>query len=150
MITLNTQGIMEVLHKQITKFFEAEPVLLELTQDIQNSNDNEASQTLHYSNPHYWVKVMDCSFESYVRPVILCEVIYFLKKEYMDAEVEVNVDIDLSPEAEQRISISASISFNDQVELERGELNNLIDLALQLKDREWFEELTNRFNAISA
>lgn len=149
MITLNTQGIKEVLHKQITKFFEAEPVLLELTQDIQN-NDAEAGQTLHFSNPHYWVKVMDCSFESYVRPVILCEVIYFLKKEFMDAEVEVNVDIDLSAPADERITISAAISFNDQVELERTELNNLIDLALQLKDREWFEELSSRYNAISA
>ncbi len=149
MITLNTQGIKEVLHKQITKFFEAEPVLLELTQDIQN-NDAEAGQTLHFSNPHYWVKVMDCSFESYVRPVILCEVIYFLKKEYMDAEVEVNVDIDLSAPADERIAISATISFNDQVELERTELNNLIDLALQLKDKEWFEELSSRYNAISA
>ncbi|WP_172197955.1 MULTISPECIES: IDEAL domain-containing protein [Saccharibacillus] len=150
MIMLNTKGIMEVLHKQIAKFFEAEPVLLELTQDVQNGSSEEAGQTLHFSNPHYWVKVMDCSFESYVRPVILCEVIYFLKKEYMDAEVEVNVDIDLSANAEERITISASISFNDQVELERGELNNLIDLALQLKDKEWFEELSNRYNAISA
>ncbi|GGN99814.1 IDEAL domain-containing protein [Saccharibacillus kuerlensis] len=150
MIKLNTQGIMEILNKQITRFFEAEPVLLELTRDIQNGQDMEAGQTLHFSNPHYWVKVMDCSFESYVRPVILCEVIYFLKKEYMDADVEVNVDFDLSENAEERITISANITFNDQVELERGELNNLIDLALQLKDREWFEELTNRYNGITA
>ncbi|NGZ77375.1 IDEAL domain-containing protein [Saccharibacillus alkalitolerans] len=150
MITLNTQGIMEVLHKQITKFFEAEPVLLELTQDVPNADNTEAGQTLHFSNSHYWVKVMDCSFESYVRPVILCEVIYFLKKEYMDAEVEVNVDIDLSKAPEERITISANVSFNDQVELERHELNNLIDLALQLKDKEWFEELTSRYNGITA
>lgn len=150
MIMLNTKGITEVLHKQIAKFFEAEPVLLELTQDIHTNQGEQAGQTLHFSNPHYWVKVMDCSFESYVRPVILCEVIYFLKKEFMDAEVEVNVDIDLSADAEERIQISACISFNDQVELERSELNNLIDLALQLKDKEWFEELSNRYNAISA
>ncbi|MDO3411405.1 IDEAL domain-containing protein [Saccharibacillus sp. CPCC 101409] len=150
MITLNTQRITEVLRKQIANFFEAEPVLLELTQDIYNGHDAADERMLHFSNPHYWVKVMDCAFESYVRPVILCEVIYFLKKEYMDAEVEVNVDIDLSPDAQERISITASISFNDQVELERSELNNLIDLALQLKDKAWFEELSCRYNAISA
>lgn len=151
MIKLTTEEIVNIAKKQISGIFKMEPVELRFTHQFQGETDLLTDGALRLNNKHYWAKVMECEFEDHVRPVLLCEVLYFIRNEYMESDVNLEFVYDVSEEAEAvQAEVSAEVKFNDTPELEREQISELIDLALALNDKQWFEELTGKYKQLSA
>ncbi|MDO7905118.1 IDEAL domain-containing protein [Paenibacillus sp. JX-17] len=146
MMMLKNEQIVEVVKKQIAKVLKKTPIELTFTNDFGRSQTAAADQKLHLTNEHYSAKIMNCVFDTHIRPVLMCEVIYFLKCEYMDGEVELHLEYEPRHDAQQQPDASVYVSFDDKTELGREELDALIDMALATNDKKWFEELTSKIN----
>ncbi|MFB5675513.1 IDEAL domain-containing protein [Paenibacillus terreus] len=149
MITLDTSEIIEITKKQMGKVMNLYPVELKFTDDFGRERP-AADHKFSLTNQHYSAKVMDCILENEVRPVLMCEIIYFLKCEYIDGVIDLRLDYDFRKGSEHNPMAAAVISFDDDVELEREELADLIDLALQMNDKLWFEELSQKYMELQA
>jgi hypothetical protein len=150
MIRLETQDIVNIAKKQIAGIFKMEPLELNFVNDFQGEKYLLTNDKLHLTNQHYWAKVMDCVFDNQVRPVLMCEILYFLRNEYMESDIKLQFSYDFSEGSEGAAAASAEISFNDNAELEGSEIAELIDLALAIQDKQWFEELTNKYKQLTA
>lgn len=137
MITLNEKQIYAVLHKQLNRNFPVQSMELNYHIEADSRLINTEGE-VELSNKHYWVKVMDCVYPTHSRPILMSEVIYFLRQEYMDSTIRVFMKQD----ADGEVYATAEISFQDHVALEAEQLKAMIDLALVVKDKQWFEELT--------
>ncbi|WP_458118758.1 IDEAL domain-containing protein [Paenibacillus sp. Z6-24] len=137
MIKLNEEQIYAVLHKQLNRNFPVQTMELQYHIEADARLINETG-SVSLTNKHYWVKVMDCIYPTHSRPILMSEIIYFLRQEYMDSTIRVFMEQD----ADGKVSATAEISFQDQVILESDQLKSLIDLALVVKDKQWFDELT--------
>ncbi|WP_322905883.1 IDEAL domain-containing protein [Paenibacillus campi] len=140
MITLNEKQIYAVLHKQLNRNFPVQTMELQYHIEADSRLVNHEGE-VELTNKHYWVKVMDCVYPTHSRPILMSEVIYFLRQEYMDSTIRVF----MKQETDGSILATAEISFQDHVTLEAEQLKALIDLALVIKDREWFDELTQMY-----
>lgn len=145
MMKLETQDILNITRKQITSIFKMEPVELKFVNDYQGEQYLLTNDKLHLSNQHYWAKVMDCVFESHVRPVLMCEVLYFLRNEFLESDIKLWFSYDFAEGSEGEAAASAEISFKDSPDLQPDEIAELIDFALTLQDKQWFEELTAKY-----
>ncbi|MNB91413.1 IDEAL domain protein [compost metagenome] len=150
MIRLGTQDIVNITMKQIAGIFKMEPVELRFVNDFQGEQYLLTNDKLHLSNQQYWAKVMDCVFENHVRPVLMCEVLYFLRNEFMESDIKLRFSYDFAEGAEGAATATAEISFNDTPDLQPAEIAELIDLALSMQDKVWFEELTAKFKQLTA
>ncbi|MCC3379238.1 IDEAL domain-containing protein [Paenibacillus farraposensis] len=145
MITLNTVEIIEIIKKQIPKVMNIKPVELRFTDDFGRASLTGVGRKFTLTNQHYSAKVMDCVLETQVRPILMCEIIYFLKCEFIDGHVEVQLDYDVCEEDGQGPTASAVITFDHATQLGVEELADLIDLALHMNDKTWFEELSSQY-----
>lgn len=141
---------MNIAKKQIASIFKMEPLELKFVSDFKNESYLLTDDKLHLSNQHYWAKVMDCVFENQVRPVLMCEVLYFLRSEFMESDIKLLFSFDMSEGGDRTATASAEVQFNDTPELDRSDIAELIDLALTLQDKQWFEELTAKYKLLSA
>lgn len=137
MIKLNEQEVYAVLHKQLSKNFPIQTFDLRYNIEADARLIDEKG-SVHLTNKHYWVKVMECTYPTHSRPILMSEIIYFLRQEYMDSTIRVYLEQD----ALGVVTASAEISFQDAVTLEPEQLKSLIDIALISKDKTWFDELT--------
>ncbi|WP_153795584.1 IDEAL domain-containing protein, partial [Paenibacillus polymyxa] len=71
--------------------------------------------------------------------------IYFLKCEFIDGHVDVRLDYEACSEGERGPVASAVITFDHDTQLGVDELADLIDLALHMNDKTWFEELSTQY-----
>jgi hypothetical protein len=145
MITLNTAEIIELLKKQIPKVMNFTPVELKFTDDFGRTSLAATDHKFTLTNQHYSAKVMDCVLETQVRPILMCEIIYFLKCEFIDGHVDVQLDYDICSDGDRGPVASAVITFDHATELGTGELADLIDLALHMNDKVWFQELSKQY-----
>ncbi|WP_150273179.1 IDEAL domain-containing protein [Paenibacillus tepidiphilus] len=150
MIRLDTKTIVDITMKQITGIFKMEPLELRFVNDFQGEQYLLTNDKLHLSNQQYWAKVMDCVFENHVRPVLMCEVLYFLRNEFLESDIKLTFSYDFAEGANGAASATAEVHFNDTPDLQPGEIAELIDLALTLQDRQWFEELTAKYKQLTA
>lgn len=150
MIRLDTQEIMNITMKQIAGIFKMEPLALRFVNDFQGEQYLLSNDKLHLGNQHYWAKVMECVFDNQVRPVLMCEVLYFLRNEYMESDIKLSFSYDFAEGAEGKASAVAEVSFNDNPELSPVEIAELIDFALSIQDKHWFEELSAKYNQLTA
>lgn len=146
MITLDTKEIIEITKKQLVKVMSLAPLELKFTKDFGRGKIAPAEQKFSLTNRHYSAKVMDCVLETQVRPILMCEIIYFLKCEFIDGHIDLRLDYDFRSDMEQGPFASAVISFDDTTELGRQELADLIDIALQMNDKKWFDELSSKLS----
>lgn len=149
MMRLETRDILNITRKQITGIFKMEPVELKFVNDYQGEQYLLTNDKLHLSNQHYWAKVMDCVFENHVRPVLMCEVLYFLRNEFLESDIKLMFSYDFAEGSEGTASASAEISFKDSPDLQPDEIAELIDFALTLQDKQWFEELTAKYKQLT-
>ncbi|WP_405108509.1 IDEAL domain-containing protein [Paenibacillus sp. FSL K6-1217] len=140
---------MNITRKQIAGIFKMEPVELKFVNDFQGEQYLLTNDKLHLSNQHYWAKVMDCVFESHVRPVLMCEVLYFLRNEFLESDIKLMFSYDFAEGSEGEATASAEISFKDSPDLQPDEIAELIDFALTLQDKQWFEELTAQYKQLT-
>ncbi|KGE18898.1 IDEAL domain-containing protein [Paenibacillus wynnii] len=150
MIRLETQDIVNIAKKQIAGIFKMEPLELNFVNDFQGEKYLLTNDKLHLTNQHYWAKVMDCVFDNQIRPVLMCEILYFLRNEFMESDIKLQFDFDFTEGSEGAAAASAEISFNDSPELQKSEITELIDFALALQDKQWFQELTNKYRQLTA
>ncbi|MBY9080812.1 IDEAL domain-containing protein [Paenibacillus sp. HN-1] len=150
MIRLETNDIVSIAKKQIASIFKMEPLELRFVNDFQGEKNLLVDDKLHLTNRHYWAKVMDCVFENQVRPVLMCEVLYFLRNEYLESEIDLKFSFDFSSGDHVEAAAVAEVNFNDQTELGPNEIAELIDFALALQDKQWFEELTKKYKELTA
>lgn len=150
MMRLETQDIVNITKKQIAGIFKMEPVELKFVNDFRGEQYLLTNDKLHLSNQHYWAKVMDCVFENHVRPVLMCEVLYFLRNEFLESDIKLKFSYDFADGANGAAAASAEISFNDSPELQPEEIAELIDFALTLQDKQWFDELTSKYKQLTA
>ncbi|KAA9005495.1 IDEAL domain-containing protein [Paenibacillus spiritus] len=150
MIRLETQDIVNIAKKQIAAIFKMQPLELRFVNDFQGEKYLLTGDKLHLNNQHYWAKVMECVFENQVRPVLLCEVLYFLRSEFMESDISVEFCYDFAGGVQGEATARADISFNDTAELGAVEIAELIDLALTMQDKQWFEELTQKYKQLIA
>lgn len=150
MMRLDTQDIVNITRKQISAIFKMEPVELRFVNDFQGEQYLLTNDKLHLSNQHYWAKVMDCVFDNHTRPVLMCEVLYFLRSEFLESDIKLRFSYDFAEGAFGEAVASAEVSFNDSPELQPGEIAELIDFALSLQDKQWFEELTAKYKMLTA
>ncbi|ASA26146.1 hypothetical protein [Paenibacillus donghaensis] len=150
MIRLDTQDILNITMKQIYNIFKMKPLELRFVNDFQGESYLLTNDKLHLSNQHYWAKVMECVFENHVRPVLMCEVLYFLRNEFLESEVKLGFSYDFAEGSNGEAAASAEIRFNDSPELKPGEIAELIDFALVLQDKQWFDELTAKYKQLTA
>lgn len=149
MMRLETQDILNITRKQIAGIFKMEPVELKFVNDYQGEQYLLTNDKLHLSNQHYWAKVMDCVFENHVRPVLMCEVLYFLRNEFLESDIKLMFSYDFAKGSEGEAAASAEISFKDSPDLQPDEIAELIDFALTLQDKQWFEELTAKYKQLT-
>ncbi|MFC6652772.1 MULTISPECIES: IDEAL domain-containing protein [Paenibacillus] len=149
MMRLETQDILNITRKQITGIFKMEPVELKFVNDYQGEQYLLTNDKLHLSNQHYWAKVMECVFENHVRPVLMCEVLYFLRNEFLESDIKLMFSYDFAEGSEGEAAASAEISFKDSPDLQPDEIAELIDFALTLQDKQWFEELTAKYKQLT-
>lgn len=149
MMRLETRDILNITRKQITGIFKMEPVELKFVNDYQGEQYLLTNDKLHLSNQHYWAKVMDCVFENHVRPVLMCEVLYFLRNEFLESDIKLMFSYDFAEGSEGTASASAEISFKDSPDLQPDEIAELIDFALTLQDKQWFEELAAKYKQLT-
>ncbi|WP_019912759.1 IDEAL domain-containing protein [Paenibacillus sp. HW567] len=149
MLKLDTQDIVNITMKQIASIFKMKPVELRFVNDFQGEQYLLTNDKLHLSNQHYWAKVMECSFDNHVRPVLMCEVLYFLRNEFLESDIKLRFSYDFSDGANGEAVASAEVSFNDTPELQQEEIAELIDLALAMQDKQWFEELTAKYKQLT-
>lgn len=149
MMRLETEDILNITRKQIAGIFKMEPVELKFVNDFQGEQYLLTNDKLHLSNQHYWAKVMDCVFESHVRPVLMCEVLYFLRNEFLESDIKLMFSYDFAEGSEGEATASAEISFKDSPDLQPDEIAELIDFALTLQDKQWFEELTAQYKQLT-
>lgn len=149
MIRLGTQDIVDIAMKQIAGIFKMEPLELRFVNDFQGEKYLLTNDKLHLNNKQYWAKVMECVFENQVRPVLMCEVLYFLRNEFLESDIKLNFSYDFAEGSEGDAEATAEICFNDSTDLTRSEIAELIDLALSIQDKQWFEELTEKYNQMS-
>ncbi len=149
MIRLETQDILNITRKQIAGIFKMEPVELKFVNDFQGEQYLLTNDKLHLSNQHYWAKVMDCVFTNHVRPVLMCEVLYFLRNEFLESDIKLLFSYDFAEGSAGEAAASAEISFNDTPDLQPEEIAELIDFALTLQDKQWFEELTAKYRQLT-
>ncbi|ETT65361.1 hypothetical protein C173_20076 [Paenibacillus sp. FSL R7-277] len=149
MLRLETQDILNITRKQIAGIFKMEPVELKFVNDYQGEQYLLTNDKLHLSNQHYWAKVMDCVFENHVRPVLMCEVLYFLRNEFLESDIKLMFSYDFAEGSEGNAAASAEISFKDSPDLQPDEIAELIDFALTLQDKQWFEELTAKYKQLT-
>ncbi|MBP2113126.1 hypothetical protein J2Z70_003285 [Paenibacillus silagei] len=149
MMRLETQDILNITRKQIAGIFKMEPVELKFVNDYQGEQYLLTNDKLHLSNQHYWAKVMDCVFENHVRPVLMCEVLYFLRNEFLESDIKLMFSYDFAEGSEGNAAASAEISFKDSPDLQPDEIAELIDFALTLQDKQWFEELTAKYKQLT-
>ncbi|WP_339254425.1 IDEAL domain-containing protein [Paenibacillus sp. FSL P2-0136] len=140
---------MNITRKQIAGIFKMEPVELKFVNDYQGEQYLLTNDKLHLSNQHYWAKVMDCVFENHVRPVLMCEVLYFLRNEFLESDIKLMFSYDFAVGSEGETAASAEISFKDSPDLQPDEIAELIDFALTLQDKQWFEELTAKYKQLT-
>ncbi|WP_245368284.1 IDEAL domain-containing protein [Paenibacillus silagei] len=140
---------MNITRKQIAGIFKMEPVELKFVNDYQGEQYLLTNDKLHLSNQHYWAKVMDCVFENHVRPVLMCEVLYFLRNEFLESDIKLMFSYDFAEGSEGNAAASAEISFKDSPDLQPDEIAELIDFALTLQDKQWFEELTAKYKQLT-
>lgn len=150
MIRLETEDIVNIAKKQIANIFKMEPLELKFVNDFQGEKNLLIDDKLYLTNRHYWAKVMDCVFENQVRPVLMCEVLYFLRNEYLESEIDLKFSFDFSGGSQVEAQAIAEVSFNDRTELDRSDIAELIDFALSLQDKQWFEELTQKYKELTA
>lgn len=150
MIKLETQDIVNITIKQIAGIFKMEPLELRFVNDFQGEQYLLTNDKLHLNNQHYWAKVMECVFDNHVRPVLMCEVLYFLRNEFLESDIKLSFSYDFTEGADGAATVSAEVSFNDSPELQPGEIAELIDFALSLQDKQWFEELTSKYKQLTA
>lgn len=150
MIRLETQDIVNITMKQITGIFKMEPLELRFVNDFQGEQYLLTNDKLHLSNQQYWAKVMDCVFENHVRPVLMCEVLYFLRNEFLESDIKLKFSYDFADGADGEATATAEVCFNDSPELQPTEIAELIDFALALQDKVWFEELTAKYKQLTA
>ncbi|BCG57997.1 IDEAL domain-containing protein [Paenibacillus sp. URB8-2] len=150
MIRLETKDIVSIAKKQIANIFKMEPLELRFVNDFQGEKNLLNDDKLQLTNRHYWAKVMDCVFENQVRPVLMCEVLYFLRNEFLESEIDLKFSFDFSQGSDVEAAAVAEVSFNDKPELGKNEIAELIDFALALQDRQWFEELSQKYKELSA
>lgn len=149
MLRLDTQDIVNITMKQIASIFKMKPIELRFVNDFQGEQYLLTNDKLHLSNQHYWAKVMDCVFDNHVRPVLMCEVLYFLRNEFLESDIKLKFSYDFSDGANGEAVASAEVSFNDTPELQPEEIAELIDLALAMQDKQWFEELTAKYKQLT-
>ncbi|MDT3425899.1 hypothetical protein J2Z22_001419 [Paenibacillus forsythiae] len=150
MIRLETNEIVSIAKKQIASIFKMEPLELRFVNDFQGEKSLLNDDKLHLTNRHYWAKVMDCVFEDQVRPVLMCEILYFLRNEYLESDIDLEFSFDFSAGAMVEANAVAEVNFNDKPDLGKNEIAELIDFALALQDRQWFEELSEKYKELSA
>lgn len=143
MITLQTTDILRIINKQLPLFFHEDVHHLSMSQDVPTYDEKQKRPT-PFTNEHYWVKLMNCQMETFERHILLCEVIYFMKKEYPDADIKLHAYIHSNNESEAIIKLEAFVTFDDEANLSPQDLPDLIDIALALRDRTWFDELTHK------
>ncbi len=149
MMRLDTQDIVNITRKQIAAIFKIEPVELRFVNDFQGEQYLLTNDKLHLSNQHYWAKVMDCVFDSHTRPVLMCEVLYFLRSEFLESDIKLRFSYDFAEGANGAAMAWAEVSFNDSPDLQPEEIAELIDFALSLQDKQWFEELTAKYKQLT-
>ncbi|MEK4854075.1 IDEAL domain-containing protein [Paenibacillus sp. FSL H7-0756] len=149
MLRLETRDILNITRKQIAGIFKMEPVELKFVNDYQGEQYLLTNDKLHLSNQHYWAKVMECVFENHVRPVLMCEVLYFLRNEFLESDIKLKFSYDFAEGSEGEAAASAEISFKDSPDLQPDEIAELIDFALTLQDKQWFEELTAKYKQLT-
>ncbi|QDY83065.1 IDEAL domain-containing protein [Paenibacillus polymyxa] len=145
MIKLNTVEIIEIIKKQIPKVMNITPVELNFTDDFGRTSLAATEHKFTLTNQHYSAKVMDCVLETQVRPILMCEIIYFLKCEFIDGHVDVRLEYEACSEGGREPVASAVITFDHATQLGVDELADLIDLALHMNDKTWFEELSSQY-----
>ncbi|AKG33799.1 IDEAL domain-containing protein [Paenibacillus durus] len=150
MIRLETNEIVSIAKKQIASIFKMEPLELKFVNDFQGEKSLLNDDKLHLTNRHYWAKVMDCVFKDQVRPILMCEVLYFLRNEYLESDIDLEFSFDFSEGSIVEACAVAEVNFNDKTDLGKNEIAELIDFALALQDRQWFEELTEKYKELSA
>lgn len=150
MIRLETQDILNISMKQIAAVFKMQPLELRFVTDFQGEQYLLTNDKLHLSNQQYWAKVMECVFEDHVRPVLMCEVLYFLRNEFLESDIKLCFSYDYAENANGEATASAEVSFNDSADLQPSEIAELIDFALTLQDKQWFHELTAKYKQLTA
>lgn len=88
MIRLETQDILNISMKQIATIFKMKPLELRFVTDFQGEKYLLTNDKLHLNNQQYWAKVMECVFDDHVRPVLMCEVLYFLRNEFLESDIK--------------------------------------------------------------
>lgn len=93
---------------------------------------------------------MECVFDDHVRPVLMCEVLYFLRNEFLESDVKICFSYDYAEDGNGEATATAEVSFNDSADLQPSEIAELIDFALTLQDKQWFHELTTKYKQLTA
>ena len=75
--------------------------------------------------------------------------LYFLRNEFLESEIKLNFSFDFAEGSEGEAEATAEICFNDSPELTRSEITELIDFALTIQDKQWFEGLTSKYKQLS-
>ncbi|MNW10383.1 IDEAL domain protein [compost metagenome] len=68
----------------------------------------------------------------------------------MESDIKLRFSYDFAEGAEGAATASAEVSFNDTPDLQPSEIAELIDFALSLQDKVWFEELTAKYKQLTA
>lgn len=152
MIVLEKQDILNLIKKKLIIHYPTligEPeVKLSLN---MNSGDYNATKGTMTFRQH----IISFSFDSDIqRRLTISEVKKMLHDEYLNATIGLEVyvsDVTTLPkdtDYNQAAVLQAKIQYDDSIDLSESYIRALIDVALDNKDRVWFDELVGQLNKI--
>ncbi|MDR6779554.1 hypothetical protein J2W98_003834 [Paenibacillus peoriae] len=149
---LNQDDIFEILKKSLKKhyfIFKSEPVI-EIDVDVMASNYNFIIRKLNFSG-----KIVSFKFkgEIFKRKLTLTEIKGMLESE-LGGKVDVAAYINEIDQIEENMNsynmntVLVATVIKEEPELNKECIMTLIDMATDMNDKEWFVELTNRYNQL--
>ncbi|KAA9007214.1 IDEAL domain-containing protein [Paenibacillus spiritus] len=158
MIVIEKEELLHIIKEYVTQVHKQVPISLKLCLDWNKFRYSSVEDVWYFDPKNQWEFVVNYTlFNLYDMPVIkyisFNQIKSMIAKEYPDMEdIEFSVTVKnddklrLTTSKEkvlELIDIKTMIHHNDQSELNKDDIKELIDLTLVLGDREWFDELVN-------
>lgn len=159
MLILQQDEVFKILQKQLTLEHQTTNIGdLKLYVDWMQLSFDKTQDLLFMDATKYDASLISFFNGTIYEILTIGKVKELFKKEFLDSEcVLINVhirnidqleEIASHDEAMELIEFSIEVGFNDRTSLDRHHLDSLIDLALTLKDKEWFEFLISQKNKV--
>ncbi|MEJ3719303.1 IDEAL domain-containing protein [Paenibacillus polymyxa] len=149
---LNQNDIFQILRKSLKKHygnFTSEPKI-EIDVDVMASSYNFVVRKLDFSGRIVSFKYKE---EIFKRRLTLNEIRGMLELE-LGGKVDVAAYINEIDQIEENMNsynmntVLVATVIKEEPELDKGCIMTLIDIAIDMNDKEWFIELTNKYNQL--